>query len=427
MKKSTCMAVFLAIVIITLFANKVSATPPKPGANCNKVGKVQIYSGKKFTCVKKDKRLVWNKGVALKSLSPQLTPAARSTPNVTSSPSASVTPSATSSSSSNSPILPIPSPTTNPIKNFTPGEAVAAEVETNFRKLQGSLDGFDVMYSPTTKKDDSIIIKLLQDLQFSYSYWETLGVRFDDKISVIFTTELDQKWWNELKPKLGISCNFECDNYVFEKYKTQPYMGYAVANNQTDDSQSGLSIFFFLSSELKSDKDIYWARVMAPHEFVHVVQFQLTPGRTMGRYACWYIEGLARFYERATQFSQSYPVGYDYQKFKSDELDFFSYLISRDTKLKRVENWSIDDYLDFLISNQAPSSETCLNIKYGYKLGWPLSEKLYIDFGPKVFIELLKEINRSKDWDKAFYAVTKVPHVSWLKNSGIPYLLNSKN
>lgn len=41
-------------------------TTPKAGTNCTKVGLKQNYAGKKFTCIKSGKKLVWDKGVAIK-------------------------------------------------------------------------------------------------------------------------------------------------------------------------------------------------------------------------------------------------------------------------------------------------------------------------------------------------------------------------
>ncbi len=57
------------LATVTLIAFFISITPnsyaaiPKAGAKCSKVGSTSTYAGKKFTCVKSGKKLVWNKGV----------------------------------------------------------------------------------------------------------------------------------------------------------------------------------------------------------------------------------------------------------------------------------------------------------------------------------------------------------------------------
>lgn len=59
LKKTT-----LSLVLFTIFGISLSysANPPKSGASCSKSGITQTYQGKKYTCVKSGKKLVWNKG-----------------------------------------------------------------------------------------------------------------------------------------------------------------------------------------------------------------------------------------------------------------------------------------------------------------------------------------------------------------------------
>lgn len=51
------------------------AATPKPGAACPKLGQIKTVSGKKYTCVSKNKKLVWSSPVALKPIvAPKPTP-----------------------------------------------------------------------------------------------------------------------------------------------------------------------------------------------------------------------------------------------------------------------------------------------------------------------------------------------------------------
>jgi len=395
----------------------ISAQKISNGTKCSKPGKVMTKSGQTFVCIKSGNRFVWRvqktsqPAQPVKSLYPSPSTSAAPTPGLTSIPEPS-------SKESVSPIpTPIPSRSLRPLG---PDEIAAQEIYAAFQKPVSQSSLFEFHFSPNTNRESELTSSLIQDLFRSQRYWEGLGVTFDEKIQVAFTTERDQVWWNDLKPSIGVKRD---DNYVFENFRTQPYMGYAGASNQTEYSQSGLHIFFFISSEIRDESDIYWAKVMAPHEFVHLVQFQLTPGRIMGRYACWYIEGLARFYERATQFDNRYPIGFSYRKFKKDELNYFAYSVSKQDSSQQVSNWKISDYLEFLSKNQAPSSDACITLKYGYSLGWPLSEKFYIDFGPERFVALLESIGVTKDWEQSFLKVTGQSHQDWLRNSAIPYLI----
>ena len=43
----------------------VAASPPKAGATCSKAGITKNYKGKKYSCVKNGKKLVWSKGIQI--------------------------------------------------------------------------------------------------------------------------------------------------------------------------------------------------------------------------------------------------------------------------------------------------------------------------------------------------------------------------
>jgi cytochrome b involved in lipid metabolism len=106
-------ALLLAVIVgSSLFVvPAVHAKAPVAGASCSKLNSTQVYQGKKFTCIKSGKKLVWNKGVAIKS-TPK--PSATTSPSPTSTPSASV-----SESPSTSP-TPTPTPSATPTPKPTP-------------------------------------------------------------------------------------------------------------------------------------------------------------------------------------------------------------------------------------------------------------------------------------------------------------------
>ena len=70
------LSTFLSFMAVTLPSSQAST--PKPGSSCSKVGLTSISSGKKFTCIKSGKRLVWSKGLA-----PAPTPATAPAPTPT--------------------------------------------------------------------------------------------------------------------------------------------------------------------------------------------------------------------------------------------------------------------------------------------------------------------------------------------------------
>lgn len=91
----------LIVVALTIFINPFGhAATPKSGSSCSKVGLTQTYAGKKFTCIKLGKKLVWDKGVSVISAT-KVIPTPISTPN-------------NSSSQTKPSFIPSPLSTTNP-------------------------------------------------------------------------------------------------------------------------------------------------------------------------------------------------------------------------------------------------------------------------------------------------------------------------
>ena len=66
----------LAIAVLLSLSSPVYAAAPKAGSKCTKAGQTSTSAGIKYTCVKSGKKLVWNKGVALKKAEPAPVPSA---------------------------------------------------------------------------------------------------------------------------------------------------------------------------------------------------------------------------------------------------------------------------------------------------------------------------------------------------------------
>jgi hypothetical protein len=69
----------LAIVVLLSLSSPVHAAAPKAGTACKKAGQTSTSGGIKYTCVKSGKKLVWNKGVAIKKAEPAPAPSAETT------------------------------------------------------------------------------------------------------------------------------------------------------------------------------------------------------------------------------------------------------------------------------------------------------------------------------------------------------------
>jgi hypothetical protein len=83
-KQIRALTLMLSILLIATSAQ--AATAPKPGSACKKAGQTITAAGKKFTCVKSGKKLVWNKGALVPASKPSPAPTPEPTPEPTTEP-----------------------------------------------------------------------------------------------------------------------------------------------------------------------------------------------------------------------------------------------------------------------------------------------------------------------------------------------------
>jgi len=117
-------SVLLSLVLVASVAQ--AATAPKAGSACKKAGQTITAGGKKYTCVKSGKKLVWSKGVTVVVPTP--------IPSVTPTPSATPTPT--------------PTPTVTPTQTPEPKPLVAGDpcstIGNTINNAQGYLECRDV-------------------------------------------------------------------------------------------------------------------------------------------------------------------------------------------------------------------------------------------------------------------------------------------
>jgi hypothetical protein len=84
------LGVLISIVLITVPHDALAI--PKAGSTCSKVGATSINAGKKYTCIKSGRKLIWNKGVVIPKSIPPATPLMSPNPTKTPAPTPLPTP-----------------------------------------------------------------------------------------------------------------------------------------------------------------------------------------------------------------------------------------------------------------------------------------------------------------------------------------------
>ena len=120
----------LFIVTTTLLFNSISYASVKTGAVCSKLGATAIVSGKKYTCIKSGKKLIWDKGALLPKIIPTV-----SVPAVETKP------------------LPEPSPTTT---------TVNLENSTCLAQGDQKTDSFGILECRPIKDNNLVLMRITQ-------------------------------------------------------------------------------------------------------------------------------------------------------------------------------------------------------------------------------------------------------------------------
>jgi hypothetical protein len=241
---------------LTLLGSPMAqAASAKAGAACSKAGSTQVVSGKKFTCVKSGKKLVWNKGVAV---------VAKPAPTA--------------------PVLTLDSLD----KEWTLKVALA-NVQNKLKSLPVTNISPEMIYSPTTteaeKKLEAQLLGPAMKLFQEYFVPE--------KYQVVMFTNLDSEWADQAFLKYGGSFPFKLSDEIARKTANGSPCGFAFATL----TSSRQPIFYECTDTRQIRR---WQNNQTPpHEYFHLVQQKLSSVQM----PAWLVEGSASFFGEAIGFA----------------------------------------------------------------------------------------------------------------------------
>ena len=290
------------IASVSLFLTPIqflNAAIIKTGANCSKMGISQVINGYKFTCIKSGKKLIWDKGAAVKKPTP--------TVSVSPSPIISNAPSPTASSSPTFSPTPIPSPTPaiqkevptpRPSQSFStlygladPIELLAFNELTNYQKSQPELTSGSLQLdiSPHASKElsDATYNDLLRGVQFWQKYTSS-----NPKVHMVFADRQDMDWFKDKMIAIQPNNTSWLDR-IYNLAKENPQSAYGGANGL---DSNGNMLFFFLPGTATRADSPGWLGV-GPHEWTH--QAQYTISGDINKAPCWFKEGQATYFGNA--------------------------------------------------------------------------------------------------------------------------------
>lgn len=127
-------------VLLICLATPVNAAAPKAGATCTKKNATATSAGKLYTCILSGKKLVWNKGVAIKKPTPVVAPTPAATPSSEPKPESKNLLATDSRITPNSELTSIETCKT---KDMTPGSSKSGEIynQNGFPRPSVSISG----------------------------------------------------------------------------------------------------------------------------------------------------------------------------------------------------------------------------------------------------------------------------------------------
>lgn len=360
----------LALSICLSNVPAFSAIPPKPGASCSKIGTSKSYLGKRYTCVKSGKKLVWSKGSVDKQAVANPKPV----------PSASTTP------------IPIPSPVLSPANQTFLPWSTSFSIEVMSEKAYESFSSWTkgqtssqikhqiIIQSPSSGSPPTIFdeLKKLDDLS-SKVFSQFMKSR---SVTVL---GFDETWViSQILGSGGHLRNMKgrCD---------EPAGQYFVCMNR----ESHVGIVVMNDCKLPQGAVSGCTLGLLPHEYFHLIQLNLADNLAgahwnygeeyaKNSFPHWFVEGSADFVAAAIV---SYVRGAKYEN-------------SREVILMGPPGSMAYALIDYEI--HGPSG----NNLYSYNIGHIATEYLVASVGFQNFLDIWKDYSNTRNFYTSFEKVT---------------------
>jgi hypothetical protein len=434
---------FLALFLsLALFASGAQAAV-KAGSACSKLGSTSTVSGKKYTCIKSGKKLVWNKGVVVVKPTPAATPSATPTPTPTATSTPTPTPSAT--------------PTPTQVKE---DDSVVISRGITYRYINGTLERqayasgkFFNSDSRKSQEFDPIRVKAYEEIrakitnaahpnfvfkwdvkpgfpsetanfikdysEAAASFW---GWVFKEQLTVPaqLVTELDLEWQKTQELKFSDTVDI-LNIFTTSDFKRQKHWvgggGHYWHRSINDPTVYSLLSFqtpsYASPSTMKGD----WVMVAA-HEVTHIIQDYYRKGIPEPGMPAYDLRANGTFQEgSATLFG--YAIGLNNLGWYSDGLDEFLY-----SNFKNDKYWkpikTVDDVIKVLEETEARTNNS--THQSSYSVGALLYEWVIAKYGFDSYIRILENLPKNANYSDTVKAALGISKAELYKEAA-PYIL----
>ena len=285
--------VLLTVTLALVLLEPIAVAAVKPGDTCKKAGQTSTSSGIKYTCIKSGKKLVWNKGVAVK----KATTVAAPTPTPTASPTPKV-----------------PTSFDNLVENYR-GIAYAAWSKSREKILASKKTDITLKFilgpnSQLTYKEPLIPIDLVSRMY--------AGKVEPAEIYYLAFNYADREWAVEQMESILPNSGSRWVTDVACRNRASCWGGGSFYNGTN-------RFLIVVAVELKTPDKL--DGTLEAHEFTHTVQqMNIKKGRPAQEFLydpwppTWYWEGQAHFTQHAAVFYDSFTKYMDFRDLSAGEL-----------------------------------------------------------------------------------------------------------
>ncbi|CAN1528227.1 hypothetical protein MCERE8_01335 [Candidatus Nanopelagicaceae bacterium] len=390
---------FGVLLVIALFLFPFNAfAVVKAGATCTKLGATSTYSGKKYTCIKSGKKLVWNKGVAIAKPVPTITPTPYPTPEATPTPT------------------PTPTPTVAPTPTPTP---VPVVLPTSFAELYGNFEGVGIAAwnSANEKIKKSAAVPVRQDI---YTGPNTTVPNPNVKEIFENATRLFAGF-NQPQSFFGVYYRFQDKDWAKAKLvelnqpnRVQEIDGSCTSLARCNGASAGkasntVGFSQYGVTEPGAQTDTYHTGGgLEIHEYTHIAQAMQFIGkqkddRNFGYLPNWFIEGHAHI----AGITGSAKTLEEYQKNRKDWLITYP-----NSEIKSFEPENIERFYASLM----PGKYNAEMFGYVYTIGYYTIESLVALKGIDSPMEVIVQVSNGATFEEAF---AKVYGITWAEAAPI--------
>jgi hypothetical protein len=388
------LSIFIALALFTTPMSAVAAV--KAGDVCKKAGSTATASGKKFTCIKSGKKLIWNKGVAVAKPKPVET----------------VVPEAT----------PTPSPTPT---ELTESDLRQRDIQNAFdeianiaKKASPAITNLEIIASAEIRPES---IKVIQDrYNFVAGFFADL-VNPDIPVTVVIGANAEINWIASKLEELSGNSFAKFLNAFESESKGFPCGPYYTAGVSGKTKSGRLLNHYGLfgkscPAQLPRDENF---QTTIEHEWVHNVQGKLADPSMIGEggqtlLPCWFKEGQASFYGNAIGYRSNYAGYLKVRRWNLNNLE----------NRMQVINQNLAGTLKELDEKFNPFS--CGN-SGGYSIGALAVEKMVLMKGHTGVVDFMKSVKSELSWRKAFVKVYGVEADVWIDKIALEMRLDYRD